>query len=205
MADEKDKKPRDLRQEVTDKMIEVLDKGEIPWNKPWESFENGLPRNMATGREYNGANSLMLMMAGYHDPRFGTFRQVNELGGKVTRGEKGIPIEFWGKEPFYQRRDTTVKYLDRAYKVFSEDRDVVHIGGFRDSASTLAIRSSELKVHHQGKVLTWDEAHKSSSLKNSFLSLELQNRFFRVSPDRHELTCRTDQAVAQFSIFEFPP
>ena len=162
MADEKeDKKPRDLRQEVTDKMIEVLDKGEIPWNKPWESFENGLPRNMATGREYNGANSLMLMMAGYHDPRFGTFRQVNELGGKVTRGEKGIPIEFWGKEPFYQRRDTTVKYLDRAYKVFSEDRDVVHIGGFKDSASTLAIRPSELKVHHQGKVLTWDEAHKS--------------------------------------------
>ena len=50
MADEKeDKEPRDLRQEVTDKMIEVLDKGEIPWNKPWESFENGLPRNMATG------------------------------------------------------------------------------------------------------------------------------------------------------------
>lgn len=162
MADEKEcKKLRDLRQEVTDKMIEALDKGEIPWNKPWESFENGLPRNMATGREYNGANSLMLMMAGYRDPRFGTFKQVNELGGKVTRGEKGIPIEFWGKEPFYQRRDTTVKYLDRAYKVFSEDRDVVHIGGFKDSASTLAIRPSELKVHHQGKVLTWDEAHKS--------------------------------------------
>ncbi|MBW8073675.1 MAG: DUF1738 domain-containing protein [Ferrovum sp.] len=162
MADEKEgKKPRDLRQEVTDKMIEVLDKGEIPWNKPWESLENGLPRNMATGREYNGANSLMLMMAGYRDPRFGTFKQVNELGGKVTRGEKGVPIEFWGKEPFYQRRDTTVKYLDRAYKVFSEDRDVVHIGGFKDSASTLAIRPSELKVHHQGKVLTWDEAHKS--------------------------------------------
>lgn len=35
MIDEKEgKKPRDLRQEVTDKMIEVLDKGEIPWNKP---------------------------------------------------------------------------------------------------------------------------------------------------------------------------
>ncbi|WP_051862569.1 ArdC family protein [Ferrovum myxofaciens] len=174
MSDEKEKekkeeggvkKPRDLRQEVTDKLVEALDKGEIPWNKPWESLELGMPRNMVSGREYTGANSLILMLEqrdrGHKDPRYGTFKQINELGGKVTRGEKGIPVEFWGKEPFYQRRDTSIKYLDRAYKVFSEDRDVVHIGGFKDSTSTLAICPRELKVHHQDKVLTWDEAHKT--------------------------------------------
>ncbi|WP_273120476.1 ArdC family protein [Ferrovum myxofaciens] len=60
MTDEKEvKKPRDLRQEVTDKMVEALDKGEIPWNKPWESQELGMPRNMVTEREYNGCNSLI--------------------------------------------------------------------------------------------------------------------------------------------------
>ncbi|KXW57159.1 ArdC-like ssDNA-binding domain-containing protein [Ferrovum myxofaciens] len=60
MTDEKEvKKPRDLRQEVTDKMVEALDKGEIPRNKPWESQELGMPRNMVTEREYNGCNSLI--------------------------------------------------------------------------------------------------------------------------------------------------
>jgi antirestriction protein ArdC len=163
--DKETRKPRDLRQEITDKFLEALDQGKIPWEKPWESLEYGMPRNMATGREYNGANSLILMMEqnarGYKDPRFGTFRQIGELGGKVTKGEKGIPIEFCGKEPFYHRRDTTVRYLDRAYKVFSEEKDIVHIGGFKDSTSTLAIRPTELRVHHQDKILAWDEAHRT--------------------------------------------
>ncbi|QKE39982.1 MAG: DUF1738 domain-containing protein [Ferrovum myxofaciens] len=166
MTEEKEnKKPRDLRQEITDKFLEALDQGKIPWEKPWESLEHGMPRNMDTGREYNGGNSLILMLEqnarGYTDPRFGTFRQIGELGGKVTRGEKGIPIEFCGKEPFYHRRDTSVWHQGQTHKVFGEEGNIVHLGKFKDTAATKSVPNSLISVFHKDKTLSWDEAHKN--------------------------------------------
>ena len=56
------KAQRDLRQEITAKLVEALDAGKIPWDKPWQSLDHGLHRNMSTGREYRGGNRLMLML-----------------------------------------------------------------------------------------------------------------------------------------------
>ena len=49
---------RDLRQEITDRMVAALGEGRIPWEKPWQSLDHGLPRNLASGREYRGGNRL---------------------------------------------------------------------------------------------------------------------------------------------------
>ncbi len=90
---------RDFRQEVTNQIIEMLEGGTAPWQKPWESGALQLPFNPTTNRIYRGGNALHLMSVavrkGYDDPRWLTYRQAQENGWQVRKGEKGSQIEFW--------------------------------------------------------------------------------------------------------------
>src|SRR3546814_19277997 len=55
-----------------------------------------MPRNAATGRSYRGINIPILWDAadrrGYATHAWMTFRQANERGGQVRRGERGTPV-----------------------------------------------------------------------------------------------------------------
>lgn len=80
---------------VTKKFIEKLEGGVIPWHNPWGG--SGIPYNPVTKHQYQGLNAMMLGMAGWKDNLFLTFDQVNSLGGKVKRGEKGCMLIRWDK------------------------------------------------------------------------------------------------------------
>jgi antirestriction protein ArdC len=92
---------RDFRQEVTDRIINMLENGVAPWQKPWNSADASLdmPMNPTTGKAYRGGNAIHLMATGlrrgYADPRWMTYRQAAELKWQVRKGEKGTQIEFW--------------------------------------------------------------------------------------------------------------
>jgi antirestriction protein ArdC len=44
---------RDFRQEVTDNIVALLEKGVAPWQKPWSaSAHSGLPINPTTEKAY---------------------------------------------------------------------------------------------------------------------------------------------------------
>ena len=66
---------RDFRQEVTDRIITMLENGVAPWQKPWNPGEAsvGMPFNPTTERSYRGGNAIHLMATGlrqgYNDPR----------------------------------------------------------------------------------------------------------------------------------------
>lgn len=98
-------KPRDFRQEVTDRIIGMLESGVAPWQKPWNPGEAsvGMPKNPTTDRNYRGGNALHLMATalqrGYNDPRWMTYKQASDQGWQVRRGEKGTQIEFWEVKP----------------------------------------------------------------------------------------------------------
>jgi antirestriction protein ArdC len=92
---------RDFRQEVTDRIITMLENGVAPWQKPWNSVGASLdmPMNPTTGKAYRGGNAIHLMATGlsrgYEDPRWMTYRQAAALAWQVRKGEKGTQIEFW--------------------------------------------------------------------------------------------------------------
>lgn len=81
---------KDVYQLVTDHILEQLEKGTIPWHKPWSIVK---PFNYKTKKEYRGVNTILL--AGAVDPRFMTINQVNELGGRVKKGAKSHIVVFW--------------------------------------------------------------------------------------------------------------
>lgn len=74
---------------VNEKIIAQLEKGEIPWRKPWNGID-ARPVSRATGKPYRGINRFTL------DPgEYLAFRQVKELGGSVNKGEHGHIVVFW--------------------------------------------------------------------------------------------------------------
>ena len=160
------KPPRDLRQELTDKLVQTLEQGQIPWNKPWAALRTGLPRNMETGREYRGGNRLMLMLEqadrGYGDPRYGTVKQINALGGRVKKGERGLPVELWKEQPFYARKDISVTLNGMRVKVFGEKNGRAEVGMPTDKDATLHVKTTDLRVQRhteQGpQHLSWGKA-----------------------------------------------
>jgi antirestriction protein ArdC len=95
---------RDLYREVTARILAELESGAAPWVKPW-SATPGLnhPHNASTSRPYSGCNVVLLWMAvqrhGWAVPRFVTFKQAQELGGTVRKGEHGSKVWRRRKRP----------------------------------------------------------------------------------------------------------
>lgn len=96
---------RDFRQEVTDRIVKMLESGVAPWQKPWRAGAGspGMPMNPTTEKAYRGGNAIHLMATGlqrgYDDPRWLTYKQAQDRGWQVRRGEKGTQIEFWEVKP----------------------------------------------------------------------------------------------------------
>jgi len=82
---------------ITAKILEALDKGVVPWHKPWKGSDH--PRNLISGNKYSGINVWLLLgsaiVSGYGSPYWLTFNQCKNLGGNVRKGEKSSVVVFW--------------------------------------------------------------------------------------------------------------
>jgi antirestriction protein ArdC len=97
---------------VTNKIIEQLEQGSIPWRKPWV---NGQAVNWKTQKPYRGINTMLLQAGEY-----ATFKQITEAGGKVKKGAKSEIVVFW---TFLEKEDSEgeinkIPFL-RYYRVFN--------------------------------------------------------------------------------------
>ena len=79
----------DIFAAVTDRIITQMEQGIIPWQKPWVS--NGKAVSHATGKPYSLMNQMLLQRPG----EYITFRQCQEAGGKVKKGEKANMVVLW--------------------------------------------------------------------------------------------------------------
>ena len=85
-----------FREHVTATLIDQIQAGSAPWQKPWEAGQFRVPAfNPANGKPFRGINQLWLEAQGHTDPRWVTFRQVQANGYQVRKGEKGTRIECW--------------------------------------------------------------------------------------------------------------
>ena len=84
-----------IYEEITAKIIAALEDGVNPWAKPWQAVHYGAFRNALTNRPYRGMNILLLnlvaLMNGYVDPRWLTFRNAEQLGGRSRKVKRERP------------------------------------------------------------------------------------------------------------------
>ncbi|PTD16814.1 ArdC family protein [Sphingomonas fennica] len=90
-----------LYDEVTARIVGELEAGRFPWVQPWGRTGGtgpGLPRNALTARNYSGVNVLILWGAviehGWSSQSWLTFRQAQEAGGCVRKGEHGVTVVY---------------------------------------------------------------------------------------------------------------
>lgn len=102
----------DVYSRVADRIVAELEQGVRPWLKPWnaEHAAERITRPLrANGQPYKGINVLMLwgeaMAKGFASPFWMTYKQAQELGGQVKKGEHG----------------SLVVYADRIHKTETAD------------------------------------------------------------------------------------
>ncbi len=92
---------QDIYSRVTARILAELEKGVRPWIKPW-SFEHAAGRITRplrhNGIPYRGVNVLLLwgesLEKGYAAPLWMTYKQSQELGAQVRKGEHGSLVVF---------------------------------------------------------------------------------------------------------------
>ena len=116
--------------QVSGEIIEQIKKGTAPWMKPWKPGEQIGATNVATGKAYTGGNSLYLMSRqiseGRGDNRWGTYRQIEAMGGQVRRGEKGTQVLFYQNRTEQPAKDEEGKIRkDKEGKTIYEEAENV--------------------------------------------------------------------------------
>ena len=111
-------------QEVTNSIIEQLEKGAAPWIKPWR-VDSTADKNLLSNKPYQGINRLILglssMVKGYDTPVWASFKQFESLGATVRKGEKGTKIVWFSpvKKENKDTGETEVYNALKSYYVFN--------------------------------------------------------------------------------------
>lgn len=103
---------------VTERIIEQLEKGSIPWEKPWTGVKSGA-YNRISKKSYSLLNQMLLQ----HKGEYATFAQWQKLGGHIRKGEKSEIVVFWKIQPVEEIKDDGTKEVKqipllRYYNVF---------------------------------------------------------------------------------------
>lgn len=91
---------------VTERIIEQLKKGIIPWEKSWTGIRDGA-YNRVSKKSYSLLNQMLLR----HKGEYATFKQWQDLGGKVRKGEKSEIIVFWKIQPIEEEMEDGTKEI----------------------------------------------------------------------------------------------
>ncbi|MGB9154080.1 MAG: zincin-like metallopeptidase domain-containing protein [Alphaproteobacteria bacterium] len=131
----KDDSKQDIFARVTGKIIADLEKGIRPWQQPWSGANAGTrivrPRRH-NGEPYNGVNILLLWGSatekGFQNPTFMTFKQAEDYGAHVRKGEKASPVVYANKITKTETDAKTGEDFDvqipfmKGYSVFNVDQ-----------------------------------------------------------------------------------
>ena len=109
------KERTNVYQMVTDRIIAELEKGRIPWEKPWTGVRSGA-YNRITKKPYSLLNQLILGKAG----EWASFKQWQDLGGHVRKGEKASFVTFW-KITAVDEEQEQIYYFVYADGLYQED------------------------------------------------------------------------------------
>ncbi|KAA3621020.1 MAG: DUF1738 domain-containing protein [Bacteroidetes bacterium] len=90
-----------LYQEVTNRIIDLLENQELTWDKPWVNISSDGKRayNGHSKRIYSGINQILLSLIQMNKsfPYSGwlTFNQIKKLGGQVISGQKSSEVFYF--------------------------------------------------------------------------------------------------------------
>lgn len=82
---------KSVYQMVTERVMEQMKQGIIPWHRPWTGTAGTI--NYVTRKPYSLLNQMLLQ----RDGEWLTFKQLTERGGKIKKGAKAGMVVFYTK------------------------------------------------------------------------------------------------------------
>lgn len=174
---------------ITERIIEQLEKGIIPWQKPWTGTHSGA-YNRISNKPYSLLNQMILK----HGGEYATFKQWSDLGGKIRKGEKSEVVTFWKIQPYEEENENGEKVIKqipllRYYNVF-------HIS-----------QVDGVEPKEQLKISDLEPIEEAENIKNEYMNREhlkifekVTNRaFYTPTFDFIEVPCREQyQNIEEF-------
>lgn len=159
-------------EEVTRSIIEAIEKGAVDYVMPWHSdgIAIGKPQNAFTKMEYHGINVLLLwaesFRQGYPSGYWASYRQWQETGAQVVKGQKGTTIVFYKRyEVEEEGGEKGERFVARASRVFN----AAQVAGWIPSTSTynrepdaphestaLFVKATGAVIHYGGERAYYD-------------------------------------------------
>ena len=150
MKSEATTEKQDIFQRVTDQIVEAIENGTDSYKMPWKT-SGGFPYspiNAVSKRAYRGINIVILWAIaekrGYTSGTWATFKQWQEMGAQVRKGEKSAHVVFW---KFFDREQRAegegpAKSGDRIpmardYWIFNADQVDGYSWGFRGNVNAI--------------------------------------------------------------------
>ena len=136
----------DVYDQITNTIIEAIEAGTEKYEMPWHCLHN--PINAITRKLYRGVNVLMLWATaqklGYAASEWATYRQWQDAGAQVRKGERSTTVVFW---KFFDRneeqqdesesQENRQRCFARAYNVFN----AAQVDGYDPCDATTTLRS----------------------------------------------------------------
>lgn len=94
---------------VTERIIEEMEKGVCPWQKPWTGTPDGA-YNRITKKPYSLLNQMLLGKSG----EWASFKQWSDLGGHVKKDEKSSIAVFWKINTYTEQNEDLVAEIGSA-------------------------------------------------------------------------------------------
>lgn len=149
---------------ITDKIIGMLEKGTVPWRKPWT--EASWPRNLESGKAYRGINVFLLATEGMPSPWWLTRNQVDKFGGEIKESEKfnGTVITYFRMIENKKRKtpsDPKEIPLLRYYRVWNLSQTTgVRIPKGRDVTDLVELSEEDINANAEAIIKGWKDGPK---------------------------------------------
>ena len=124
----------DIYSTITAELTAAIDAGAGNWRMPWHHDGGTVMRPMsAVGRAYTGINRLVLWASaeahGFQSGTWATYRQWNDIGAQVRRGETGTHVILWKKQERDEStsadsdgEDRGARFFARSFVVFNQSQ-----------------------------------------------------------------------------------
>lgn len=177
MAKKNTENKKTVAEIVTQRFIDALEGGKIPWIKPWDNWTSW---SRATGNDYRGANQLTLSGGEYI-----TFKQAKEQGIKVNKGAKSEMIV-----KYTEYRKTITEDEFNAHQLEYMHKNPEHIDGGKVKVDARSIKY--FNVFNVEACTDAEPKHEKSQPEHTWNAIEEAEKIAADYMKRDGITTRTE-------------
>lgn len=163
--------------QINEKLISNLEKGNLIWRKPWKS---GLPANFVSRRVYQGINFLLLCFEQVSSPFYLTFLQAQEKNLLIKKGSTGRRIVFYKLHQF-DEVNSTGELTSKQFPLlrFSYVFNIEDVEGYETPNPTLTAPINVLNeiIANHSPVITTNFSRCYYSPKENLISVPTVDKF----------------------------